>query len=328
MGLLIFLAAVAIVSLLFAFYSYRICFHSPKKRDHSNIESWFPKGTQYEALRDRMIASTKRMEDAPCEWIRIKSHDNRTLWGRYYENRPGAPLMLIFHGYRGYCCRDCAGGFAMAKKLGFNALAVDQRSHGKSDGRVISFGIRERHDCLDWIHYAVARFGSDIPVILTGVSMGAATVLMASDLELDGNVVCIMADCPYSSPMEIIEKVAKDVGYPQHISAPFIRLGALVFGGFHLDAASAETSVQKAGIPILLIHGEDDLFVPCDMSRKIYDNCQKAAQLHTFPGAGHGLSYLTDPHRYEKICVDFLWDIDALRTHLSQCEFASMLHSA
>lgn len=329
MGFLIFLTGLAIMTLAFSLYSYRICFYSPRKRQQpDNIESWFPKGEQYEAVRERMIASEKRMEDAACEWTTTRSHDGKKLYARYYEFSPDAPLMLVFHGYRGYVFRDCAGGFALAGKLGFNILAVDQRSHGKSDGCVITFGIRERQDCLSWIRYARQRFGAEKPLILSGVSMGAATVLMASELDLPENVVCIMADCPYSSPSAIIRKVASEMGYPDLIAYPIIRLGARLFGGFCLTESSATNAVKRATVPILMIHGEDDRFVPCDMSREIYENCKDVAQLHTFPNAGHGLSYLVDPRRYEKICVDFLWGIDSMHPYLDQSEFAAQLHSA
>lgn len=328
MGLLIFLAAIGIVTLVFAFYSYRICFHSPKRRKPEDLELHIPKGEQYEAVRDRMLAAAKRMQDAPCQWFSIQSHDHRTLWARYYENRPDAPVMLFFHGYRGHCCRDCAGGFAIAKKLGFNILAVDQRSHGRSDGRVITFGIRERQDCLRWIQWIKEKFGTETPIILSGVSMGAATVLMASELELTDSVSCILADCPYSTPSAIIRKVSRDVGYPDKIAYPFILLGAGIFGGFRLNECSAVAAVKNAKVPILLIHGEDDRFVPCDMSREIRAGCEDRIQLHTFPDAGHGLSYLTDPRRYEKICVDFLWQLPALENHLQRSEFATDLHSA
>ena len=138
--------------------------------------------------------------------------------------------------------------------------------------------------------------------------MGAATVLMACSLELPANVRGILADCPYSAPSAIIRKVCKDIGYPADIVYPFVWLGAILFGHFRLDACNAKDAVQHANIPILLIHGEDDRFVPCDMSVEIAQHCPNA-QLFTFPNAGHGLSYLMDQKRYEQICSQFLADI-------------------
>ena len=87
-------------------------------------------------------------------------------------------------------------------------------------------------------------------------------------------------------------------------------------GHFRLNAATATQAVRHAKVPILLIHGEDDRFVPCEMSRNIYKNCASPAQLHTFPGAGHGLSYMTDPLRYEAVVTEFLANIPALQAHL------------
>ena len=323
MLIFIIAAASAIMVVLFAYYCYRICFRAPKYRHESIYD--VPNGPQYETLGQKMVEISLIMESANCEWISIRADDGTKLHGRYYEYYPGAPLILAFHGYRSMALRDDAGAFALSQKLGFNIIAVDQRGHGRSDGRSITFGIRERWDCLSWIHYANRRFGSDRPIVLCGISMGAATVLMASDLDLPQNILGIMADCPYASPAGIICKVAKDRGYPPKLAYPLIWLGAKLFAGLNVKESSAAESVKHAKIPILLIHGEDDRFVPCDMSREIYQNCRSEAQLCTFPDAGHGLCYILDPRRYEKICVDFLWGLEPLRPHLEKSEFVTQV---
>ncbi len=62
---------------------------------------------------------------------------------------------------------------------GHNVLMIEERAHLESEGHTITFGIKERYDALDWIRYALQRFGEDTRIILVGISMGAATVLMA-----------------------------------------------------------------------------------------------------------------------------------------------------
>lgn len=225
--------------------------------------------------------------------------------------------MILFHGYRSCALRDCAGGFVLAKKLGFNVLAVDQRAHGGSGGTTITFGILERHDCLCWADYAVQHLSHDVPILLSGLSMGAATVLMASSLPLPETIVGIIADCPYSSPSKIIQKVCADRRIPPKLAYPFILLGARVFGRFHLQESSATEAVRNTKVPLLLLHGEDDLFVPCSMSLEIQTACRGNSQLHTFPGAGHGLSYMADPIRYEQVTLKFLHNLPALKPWLS-----------
>ena len=136
--------------------------------------------------------------------------------------------------------------------------------------------------------------------------MGAATVLMASGLELPENVKGIIADCPYSSPEEIIKKECGKMGLPPKLAYPFVRLGAMIFGGFDPSSATAKDAVKAAKVPILIIHGEADDFVPCSMSREIIDACASDKTLITIPLAGHGVSYIVDRPLYEKSVEEFL----------------------
>ena len=144
------------------------------------------------------------LQNKPCEFVTIQSRDGLTLSGRYYHTADGAPLAIGFHGYKSCWLTDFCGGADIAFQMGQNVLLVDERAHGKSQGRTISFGIKERQDLLCWIDYALARFGSDVKILLYGVSMGGATVVMASELELPENVKGIVADCPYSAPLDVI----------------------------------------------------------------------------------------------------------------------------
>lgn len=298
------LLLVLIFILLFAYYAYRTAFYSPAGRTEDNYV--LPKGEQYEKLGHQMLSLVGEMDKIPYEAVRISAYDGTELFARYYQVRDGAPLQIQFHGYRGTALRDFCGGNKLARESGQNTLVVDQRAHGKSGGSTITFGIRERRDCLSWVEYANGRFDGDTPVFLCGVSMGAATVLMASELDLPGNVVGIIADCPYSSPETIIRKVCRDMRLPVALVMPFVRLGAGLFGRFNLREASAVEAVRHTKIPILLIHGEDDRFVPCEMSREIFDACGGYKELHTFPGAGHGLSYIVDTDGYAQTVRRFM----------------------
>ena len=298
-------AGLILLSVLIVWYSYRTAFYSPEKRKADDYA--IPKGAQYEKERQRMLSLIREMDEIPYEAVTISAQDGTKLSARYYHVRDGAPLQIQFHGYRGTAVRDFCGGNKLARESGQNTLVVDQRAHGKSGGTAITFGIRERLDCLCWAEYANQRFGSNTPVFLSGVSMGAATVLMASELELPANVVGIIADCPYSSPEAIIRKVCReDMHLPPALVMPFIRLGVRLFGHFDLREASAVQAVRNTSIPILLLHGEDDRFVPCGMSREIFDACTGEKTRITFPGAGHGLSYIVDTETYSEAVSRFV----------------------
>lgn len=295
---LIILAAV----LAFSYYAYRTAFYSSPKKRGKLLE--LPKDESYDSAYSARLY--QEMEAIPYEEVWITAEDGTRLFGRYYHVADGAPLQIQFHGYRGSSIRDFCGGNKLAREAGQNTLMIDQRAHGKSGGSLITFGILERLDCLAWANYAAERFGKYTPIFLTGISMGAATVLMASDLPLPQNVVGIIADCPYSSPSAIIRKVCKEMGFPPAIAFPLVKLGAYLYGGLRFGDCSAEHSVKDATLPILLIHGEADEFVPCEMSRAIHAACKSRKELHTFANARHGLSYLQDTPRYEKTVQVFM----------------------
>ena len=201
---------------------------------------------------------------------------------------------------------DFAGGSEISFQMGHNLLLVDQRAHGKSGGRTITFGIKERQDLLCWVDYALDRFGSEVSILLYGVSMGAATVLMAAELELPQNVKGIIADCPYSSPIDIILAVGKQTGYPPKLIRPFVILGAKVYGGFNVQETTAASAVKHTRVPILIIHGEADSFVPADMSKIIQQANPKYVTREVFPDAEHAMSYLVNTPRYHLIVNDFV----------------------
>ena len=265
-----------------------------------------PKGEQFEKDYGRMNELIAEAEAVPFEEIGIHSRDGLKLYGRYYAIREGAPLMLLFHGYHGHALRDFAGAHKICRENGLNMIVVDERAHAKSGGHTTTFGVKERYDILDWIDYANARFGNGQPIVLSGISMGAASVCMASELDLPGNVKGIIADCPFSSPEGIIREVCRNHGWPERILWPVAWLGARLFGGVDLRVSTAVGAVRHAKVPLLLLHGEDDQLVPCAMGREIFRACGSKRRIETFPGAGHGVSYLANPERYTQAVVGFV----------------------
>lgn len=285
-------------------FCYRLAFYSMNEKEQDIYA--IPPGKQYEAVADQILELIHEVDELSYELVSITAKDGLHLAGRYYHFQDGAPIMILFHGYRGNAKREFSGNNRIAQEFGLNVLVVDERGHGRSGGHIITFGIKERYDCLYWANYIADRFGPNTPIILSGISMGAATVLMASCLDLPPNVKAIIADCPYSSPKEIIQKVSADIKLPPALSYPFVVLGALVFGKFKLWESSPKEAVKWSRIPILLLHGDDDRFVPCEMSYKIYARCRYAAELVIFPGAGHGLSYFSDTESYVNAIGSFL----------------------
>ena len=294
-------AAVLTISLV----CFRMAFLAVREPEADTDTIDIPEGEIYEPFRPQMEAWTREVRAMPRQHFTIESFDGLTLHADFFEYAPGAPMEIMFHGYRGSAERDLSGGVQRCFLLGRSVLLVDQRCSRRSEGSVITFGIHEHRDCLSWVDFAVKQFGPDVKIILTGISMGAATVTMAADKDLPPNVMGILADCGYSSPKAIIRKVIRDMGIPPVLGYPFVKLGAKLYGLFDLEACSPEQALKNAKVPVIFYHGENDEFVPCHMSRSNYAVCASRKALVTVPGAGHGLSYLVEPERYLQTLADF-----------------------
>ena len=280
----------AFITIIASLVCYLMVFYSPPRDNSDEIPT--PPGELYDEYREDMKQWVITVRSMPHDDVEIKSRDGLTLRAKYFEHSEGAPIELMLHGYRGNAERDMSAGVLRAFKLGRSVLMVDLRGSGRSDGSTITFGIKEREDCLLWVDYLVSRFGNERAIILTGISMGAATVMTCSASEsLPPCVVGVLADCGFSSAKEIICKVVTDMKLPAGIFYPFIKLGARLFGHFDLDGLTPIEAVKSARVPIFFTHGDTDDFVPCKMSIDCHGACTSEKELYIVEGAGHGLCY-------------------------------------
>lgn len=294
----IVLGIIVLLILLLSYFCFYLAFYASRKEAKDKEEFDIPRGKIYEPYRDEMIGWMKETRNLPHKDFCIKSFDGLNLYGKYYEYKPGAPIELMFHGYRGTAERDLCGGVMRCFELERNVLIVDQRASGRSEGHVISFGINEKRDCLAWIDFVISEFGPEVKIILTGISMGASTVLMAAGTDLPDNVIGVLADCGYTSAKAIIKKVIKQIHLPANILYPFVKLGGKIFGKIDIEEDSPIEAMKKCRVPVIFVHGETDDFVPCYMSRENYEACVAPKKLITTPSAGHGLCYMVDKKGY------------------------------
>ena len=299
------IAFVAVAILLISYICFRMAFYVKESDKIPKEEYPIPVGEIYEPYRDQMVGWIKEVRAMPCEEFNIRSFDGLNLRGKYYEYAPGAIIEIMFHGYRGSAERDMCGGVQRCFKLGHSALIVDQRCAGKSGGNVITFGINESRDCLDWMRFAIDHFGPDCRLILTGISMGASTVMIAAGRPLPPQVVGVIADCGFTSAKEIMCRVMRGMHLPPRIFWPFVKLGARLYGRFDPEEDSALAAMSRCRLPVFFIHGEDDRFVPWDMTRRCYEACQGPKYFFSVPGAGHGMGYLVDTDGYRRELTKF-----------------------
>lgn len=300
-----FLIVTAVILLILAglYASYYKVFYSPKK-DMSETKN--PPAIERLAYGKRVSERINEVNTTPCKFYTIRSYDGLKLSARYFEGADDKPLCICFHGYRGSAVRDFAGIGLHLIHEGYNVLIVDERAHWRSQGHTICFGIKERFDAVSWVKFANRRFGKDKSIFLFGISMGGGTVLMASGQRLPRNVKGIVADCPFNSPKDIIKHVCRKIKMNPDLLWPIIWLAGLVYGRLRVNAATAADEVKRSKIPIVILHGEADDFVPMSMSKEVQKANPSMIEMHTFPHADHGMSYFEDEERYIGIVEEFI----------------------
>lgn len=219
-------------------------------------------------------------------------------------------VAICFHGYTSKGMSDYIGLSDYYLKRGYAMLLPDARAHGESEGEYIGFGCLDRKDALVWIKWVIQEIGEDVEIVLHGTSMGGATVLMTSGLELPAQVKGIVSDCGFTSPKEVFTHVLNSM---YHLPAfPVIQGADLMnrkLAGYGMDECNAKREVARAKVPILFIHGSNDTFVPARMCDEIYDCCASPKKKLIVDGAAHAESYYKDTEKYEQALNAFFEEI-------------------
>ncbi len=265
------------------------------------------RGTAMEFCVEPILREREWLAKQDRQDVFIQSYDGLSLHGQYLTQKNSRGTLLLCHGYQS----SGEGDFSCILKdyfaLGFDLLIIDQRAHLQSQGKYLTMGVRERYDVRAWCLWLLQQRGEKHKVVLDGISMGATSVLMAAGLDLPLNVVAVLADCGFTSPREIFTHVMQtSVKIPTFMLSG-AELCCRVMAGFSIDGASTVEAVKRSDLPLLMLHGEGDDFVPCWMSEKTFAAAAvEDKQLLTVPGAGHGLSFLVDRERVWTALVAFL----------------------
>lgn len=227
-------------------------------------------GTDWNQYMDIIQDRKEKLVANPHQDLYLTSDDGLKLHGTWFPNQDAKKIVICFHGYTSQGMNDFVGLSDYYLRNGFAMLLVDERAHGMSEGEQIGFGCLDRHDAMGWIRKVIEICGEDVEILLHGISMGGATVLMTAGLELPVQVKALVSDCGFTSPKYVFTHVLHTM---YHLPAfPMIQIASLVNqkrAGYGLDDCNAAREVGKAKIPVLLIHGDADTFVPCSMCELI-----------------------------------------------------------
>lgn len=223
---------------------------------------------------------------------------------------PAAPAVVVVHGHTA-CKRDHdvllpAG---MLYRLGYSVLLIDLRDHGDSTNEDLRYagGTEEYRDVLgawDWLQSARSIPAERIGLL--GISLGAATVLIASGEE--PRVAATWEDSSYADIGVAIRAELARNGYPQFLEIGGIAMARLLSGD-DLQSRSPLAAVNRmTGRHLFITHGVDDDRLSVDYATTLVDAAEIAGVDVTswlVPGAGHTQAMWVQPDAYEQRLAEF-----------------------
>ena len=250
----------------------------------------------------------ERTEADGMEIVHMTSFDGLKLVGHYFHGGNAKRVILMMHGWRGRWKGDFGQIAHYMHGMECDLLIVEERAQGESEGEYMTFGVLESRDCVDWTHFLEER--TDLPIYLYGVSMGAATVLTASgNSGLSQQVAGVIADCGFTSPRAIIEKVAGSISPLVKLMVNPVNRRCRSMAGWSMDDDSAIQAMGRVKVPVFFAHGSGDEFVPLAMAEANYEACIAPKHLFIAEGANHGESFVKEHDRYLREMWDFFgWD--------------------
>lgn len=260
-----------------------------------------------------IMEAAKVLETIEHEQVQITAQNGTMLVGHWFCPENAKRVIIAMHGWRSTWSQD----FGAIAPFWFDndcaVLFAEQRGQGNSGGEYMGFGLLERYDCLDWINWVNERTDAKLPIYLGGISMGATTVLMTAGFDLPENVRGIVADCAFTSPHAIWKHVIENNFHlPYGLYSKAARDLCKRKIQMSSDSYSTQEAMQKCTVPVMLIHGTDDHFVPVEMTYENYKASVSPKRLFIVPGAEHGMSYIVDKVGYEDAVKKFWNDYDSL----------------
>ncbi|MCL2107295.1 MAG: alpha/beta hydrolase [Oscillospiraceae bacterium] len=282
-------------------YAFRLAFVRRKEPGgEPREEDW------EQPARDRERWSGKQafLAREDIEDVSLRAADGTTLKGWYLPAKePSDVLVISVHGYR------CEGVGEFSCFVDFyhedrkvNYFLPDLRAHGRSGGRLISFGAKEAPDILAWMDYFIERLGQSCKIALHGISMGASTAVLAAARATQPQLKLLIADCGYTDAYEqCVDSMKGELGFAftplVWITAAAFRLRLGVSLRKDTDCLAA---VKALKLPALFLHGAQDDFVKTEMGLRLHEACASPSKaLLLVEGAGHDMSWYVGRPLYE-----------------------------
>lgn len=243
-----------------------------------------------------------QIDSKQVETVELHSGDGLRLFAWYAEPKaPNGDAVLLLHGV-GDNREGMIAHAAVLLRYGFSVLIPDARAHGESEGRLATYGLKERDDVARWVEWLRHRRPRRCLYGL-GESMGAAMLL--ESLPRLPRLCAVVAESPFASFREIAyDRIGQRFGASAWLGRSLLR--PMVESGlawtrwrYGLDLERAAPESVHGEVPLLLIHGRLDHKAPLRHCRRIQRSWRGPVTLWEVDGASHSAAITAAPSEFE-----------------------------
>lgn len=246
--------------------------------------------TQYKPYISNLYSDMKDMREKEYKEVEITSFDGLKLKGNYYNNNSNKTAILI-HGYKATPLNNFSTIGKYLLDMGYNLLMIYQRTHGKSDGKYITFSKKEGEDLLLWIDYVNDNEKVD-EIILYGISMGSSTLMSVSDKIESNKVKLLVFEAGFIKMNRMVKDSLKRKNKMLLLFYPLVKIHSICFSHFNLSSKDISKHLEKCEYKALFIHGKEDRLINYKNTIHAYDYKKDNKELLLIDGAGHNMCNL------------------------------------
>lgn len=236
--------------------------------------------------------------------INVTSFDGLSLFGKYLS-KGNNKIVILVHGYGGNF-RDMAKYAQIFLDKGFDILAIDCRGHGRSEGDTVGMSWKDKDDLKSWCDFVLEK-NSCYKILLFGQSMGASTVCNYAGLKECKSVVAVIEDCGFDNAYKQIFYLFGRLKIKLKIFFKIFQSYSTRKNGFNLKDVDCIKQLKKSNIPVLIIHGDKDEFVPTEMAFNIYNSLdENRREIYIAQDAGHTKCFEVNERKYRTVVYDFI----------------------
>lgn len=246
-------------------------------------------GKKKEEIRHRNMEWLSQQD---TEEFHIESQDGLKLRALYLEAPGSNRIAFCIHGIQTTGEREFATLAKYFYENGISSFIIDQRAHGKSEGKYLTYGDKEAEDCKKWLDFIAGHFGPSTRIFVYGLSMGSSTTLLLNRYELPENVEYLVADCGYSSIKAQLKNTFSSIHLPAGLCYFLYKCSCRLHHVYNPDKVDIMKCVRNSRLPIIFIHGAADDVVPVENAYNMYEECGSEKKLVITEGLKHTESFV------------------------------------